>query len=107
MTALASTSCNFDSGLCWGWHQSIADVFNWTINTGSTWSSDTGPDYDHTSGLGMTKIHLLPLILISFKFAEFRRTNDAVIRGNLFNSMSVPVADLGPLLNLGKKRRND
>ena len=68
MTALAST-CNFDNGLCYDWQQSLADVFNWTINTGSTWSSNTGPDYDHTSGLGMTKIHLLPLILISFTFS--------------------------------------
>ena len=56
MIALARTSCNFDRGLCRDWHQSIADVFNWTINAGSTLSSDTGPDYDHTSRLGMTKL---------------------------------------------------
>ena len=84
MAALAGTSCNFDSGLCCDWQQSIADVFDWTINTGSTWSSDTGPDYDHTSGLGMTKIHLLPLILISFTFSEFLSPYDAIIKEHVF-----------------------
>jgi len=52
---LVSTSCNFDSKLCDGWEQSYSDVFDWTRQTGSTWSSDTGPDYDHTSGTGKKK----------------------------------------------------
>ena len=51
-TPLVSTSCNFDSGLCDGWEQSYSDVFDWTLHFGSTWSSDTGPNYDHTSGIG-------------------------------------------------------
>ena len=84
MAALANTSCNFDSGLCC-WQQSITDVFDWTINTGSTWSSDTGPDYDHTSGLGNTIIiRLLPLILINFTFSEFRSSYDAIIKEHVF-----------------------
>ena len=85
MAALASTSCNFDSGLCCDWHQSTADVFDWTINTGSTTSSNTGPDYDHTSGLGKAIIiPLLPLILIIFTFSEFRSPYDAIINGNMY-----------------------
>ena len=91
MAALATTSCNFDSGLCCDWQQSNADIFDWTINTGSTWSSNTGPDYDHTSGLGMTKIHLLPLILISFTFSEFRSPYDTIIRKHVFYSISVRI----------------
>ncbi|KAL9986055.1 hypothetical protein ACROYT_G000121 [Oculina patagonica] len=47
-----SKSCDFDSGLCDGWQQSFSDVFDWTWHTGSTLSSNTGPDYDHTSGSG-------------------------------------------------------
>ncbi|XP_078351329.1 MAM and LDL-receptor class A domain-containing protein 1-like [Oculina patagonica] len=47
-----ATSCDFDSGLCSGWQQSNSDVFDWTSHTGSTLSSNTGPDYDHTSGSG-------------------------------------------------------
>ncbi len=44
--------CDFDCDLCDGWQQSYSDVFDWTRHTGSTASSNTGPDYDHTSGLG-------------------------------------------------------
>ncbi|XP_022778666.1 MAM and LDL-receptor class A domain-containing protein 1-like, partial [Stylophora pistillata] len=47
-----TTSCNFDSGLCSGWWQSYSDVFDWTLRSGSTPSSNTGPDNDHTSGYG-------------------------------------------------------
>ncbi|XP_044181061.1 MAM and LDL-receptor class A domain-containing protein 1-like isoform X3 [Acropora millepora] len=45
-------SCNFDFGLCPGWSQSTADVFNWTRGTGKTWSTDTGPSSEHTSESG-------------------------------------------------------
>ncbi|KAJ7356101.1 hypothetical protein OS493_027029, partial [Desmophyllum pertusum] len=51
-TGPASTPCDFDYGLCPGWRQSYSDVFNWTRNTGSTQSSNTGPDSDHTCGSG-------------------------------------------------------
>ena len=53
ISSLVSASCNFDSGrLCDGWQQSSSDVFDWTLNTGPTETSDTGPDSDHTSGKG-------------------------------------------------------
>ncbi|KAL9987247.1 hypothetical protein ACROYT_G001522 [Oculina patagonica] len=45
-------NCDFSSGLCDGWGQSSSDVFDWTRHTGSTPSSNTGPDGDHTSGSG-------------------------------------------------------
>ena len=51
-STLVGTSCDFDSGLCDGWRQSNADVFDWTRNTGSTASPNTGPSFDHTSGSG-------------------------------------------------------
>ena len=47
----ASVSCSFDSGLCSGWSQSTSDVFNWTLNSGPTPSSLTGPSSD-LSGTG-------------------------------------------------------
>ncbi|KAL9953476.1 hypothetical protein ACROYT_G040898 [Oculina patagonica] len=45
-------SCNFDRGLCFGWTQSKLDDFDWTLYSGSTPSSDTGPSSDH-GGSGM------------------------------------------------------
>ncbi|KAL9953497.1 hypothetical protein ACROYT_G040920 [Oculina patagonica] len=45
-------SCSFDSGLCLGWSQSKSDVFDWTLHSGSTSSSGTGPSSDH-GGSGM------------------------------------------------------
>ncbi|XP_068682113.1 uncharacterized protein [Montipora capricornis] len=46
-------SCNFDSGLCLGWHQSqFSDVFDWKSGTGGTPSFSTGPSSDHTTGSG-------------------------------------------------------
>ena len=59
---LVSTSCNFDFGLCDGWEQSDSDVFDWTLKTGSTGSTDTGPDYDHTSGSGKSLVLCFCLI---------------------------------------------
>lgn len=38
--------CNFDHGLCSGWSQSSADDFDWTLASGSTPSSSTGPTHD-------------------------------------------------------------
>ena len=50
--------CDFDSGLCDGWHQSTSDVFDWTRHDGSTATANTGPDNDHTSGSGKRNICL-------------------------------------------------
>lgn len=52
----ASTSCDFDLDLCSGWQQSYSDVFDWTRWTGSTYSSNTGPSSDHTSGSGKVSL---------------------------------------------------
>ena len=64
--APTSTTCNFDTGLCNGWRQiRCSDVFDWTHQTGSTGSSGTGPDFDHTSGSGrenaVFQFHLVDL----------------------------------------------
>ena len=40
-----SVWCNFDHGLCSGWNQSSSDDFDWTLASGSTPSSSTGPNY--------------------------------------------------------------
>jgi len=49
---LNTVSCNFDYGLCSGWSQSNADVFNWSRGTGNTPSTDTGPSSEQSSELG-------------------------------------------------------
>lgn len=41
-----SVWCDFDHGLCSGWSQSRADDFDWTLASGSTPSSSTGPSHD-------------------------------------------------------------
>ena len=43
-----SVWCTFDHGLCSGWNQSSSDDFDWTLASGSTPSSSTGP----TTGQG-------------------------------------------------------
>ena len=37
--------CSFDNGLCSGWNQSSSDDFDWTLASGRTPSSSTGPTY--------------------------------------------------------------
>lgn len=44
-------SCNFDTDLC-GMIQDDDDDLNWIRTNLPTPSSDTGPNYDHTSGKG-------------------------------------------------------
>ncbi|KAL9953480.1 hypothetical protein ACROYT_G040903, partial [Oculina patagonica] len=39
--------CDFDHGLCSGWNQSSSDDFDWTLASGSTPSSSTGPSSGH------------------------------------------------------------
>lgn len=47
-----SLGCDFeDAGLC-GWSQDVNDDFDWTWISGTTPTSDTGPDADHTTGAG-------------------------------------------------------
>ena len=43
--------CDFDADLC-GFSQSKKDDFDWTMQTGATFSQGTGPSGDHTSGAG-------------------------------------------------------
>ncbi|XP_068681521.1 MAM and LDL-receptor class A domain-containing protein 2-like isoform X3 [Montipora foliosa] len=44
---VADYSCNFENGLCAEWSQSSTDDFNWTLHSGSTASSSTGPSLGH------------------------------------------------------------
>ena len=55
----SAVSCGFDNGLCPGWSQSTSDDFDWTLNSGRTSSSYTGPSSD-LSGTGQ-----LPMICSS------------------------------------------
>ncbi|XP_071503069.1 MAM domain-containing glycosylphosphatidylinositol anchor protein 2-like [Diadema antillarum] len=43
--------CDFEYGTC-GWQQSYYDDFDWSLNSGGTSSSSTGPSGDHTTGNG-------------------------------------------------------
>lgn len=69
-TVPAIASCDFDYGLCSGWRQSNSDIFDWTRYSGSTSSSDTGPDQDHTSGSGEIYIFILWLNWSTMKTME-------------------------------------
>ena len=51
VTVLVSTlDCDFDVNMC-TWFQGDTDDFDWSRNTGSTGSINTGPNADHTSGM--------------------------------------------------------
>ena len=63
---LFSVSCNFDYGLCPGWSQSTADVFNWTRGTDNTPSTGTGPSSERTSELGLHIVFSLRISLYTF-----------------------------------------
>ncbi|XP_035761945.1 zonadhesin [Neolamprologus brichardi] len=43
--------CNFEQDLC-QWNQMITDAFDWTRQSGSTPTINTGPSSDHTTGGG-------------------------------------------------------
>ena len=47
---ISAIQCDFEDGFCPGWTDFLLGSFNWTIGTGSTPTSFTGPDYDHTFG---------------------------------------------------------
>ena len=66
-------SCNFDNGLCYGWSQSLSDVFDWTRQRGSTSSSNTGPSSDHTTGNGTyTNTNTVYKFLVSASYQSTR-----------------------------------
>ncbi|GFN85250.1 MAM and LDL-receptor class a domain-containing protein 2-like [Plakobranchus ocellatus] len=44
--------CNFDQNSTCSWKQDSTDIFDWSLNRGSTFSSFTGPTADHSSGRG-------------------------------------------------------
>lgn len=45
-----SYDCTFETGFCTWMQDVVTDTINWTRNQGATFSSDTGPRADHTSG---------------------------------------------------------
>ncbi|XP_072170527.1 thyroid hormone-induced protein B-like [Diadema setosum] len=47
----SNIDCDFEYGTC-GWQQSYHDDFDWSRNSGGTWSTNTGPSGDHTTGYG-------------------------------------------------------
>lgn len=98
-TVPAIASCDFDYGLCSGWRQSNSDIFNWTRHYGSTLSSSTGPDQDHTSGSGeicililwlnwstMKRIILIEVFLVVriLQYGLLRWTANELISANCF-----------------------
>ncbi|XP_022087562.1 MAM and LDL-receptor class A domain-containing protein 1-like [Acanthaster planci] len=51
-----SFSCNFEQGYC-GWTQSTDDDVNLALERGQTYSSSTGPSFDHTLGSKLEFLH--------------------------------------------------
>ena len=51
-----SVTCNFDNNNICSWHQSTNDDFDWTLISGDTPTSFTGPPGDHTSTSGKLKM---------------------------------------------------
>uniref|UniRef100_A0A3Q4MY95 Zonadhesin-like n=1 Tax=Neolamprologus brichardi TaxID=32507 RepID=A0A3Q4MY95_NEOBR len=51
MELLCQFHCNFEQDLC-QWNQMITDAFDWTRQSGSTPTINTGPSSDHTTGGG-------------------------------------------------------
>ncbi|XP_077371361.1 MAM and LDL-receptor class A domain-containing protein 1 [Festucalex cinctus] len=49
--SVCQVNCNFENDLC-QWNQLVADVFDWTRQSGSTPTLMTGPSSDHTTGHG-------------------------------------------------------
>ena len=62
-----SPNCYFDNDLC-TWQQSVSDQFNWTLSSGATTSTGTGPLGDHTPNEnGKFFYSLFYCIFLSFK----------------------------------------
>ena len=74
-------SCNFDSELCFGWHQSqFSDVFDWTRGTGGTLSLNTGPSSDHTTGSGEIPFHLFITVAVGLGWLYCHFTENVELR---------------------------
>lgn len=52
----ASGTCDFEGGLCGYTHDTNAE-FEWTNNTGPTYSRNTGPIGDHSTGTGHVPVY--------------------------------------------------
>jgi hypothetical protein len=50
-----SGDCTFDVDMC-SWTNSQADDFDWLMGSGTTTTSGTGPDTDHTMANGTGKL---------------------------------------------------
>ena len=57
---LLTVSCYFANGLCSGWNQSSSDDFDWTLASGATSSSATGPSFGQG---GSGKVSLLAIYI--------------------------------------------
>jgi len=44
-----TVTCDFDIDLC-AWKQSTTDNFDWSLQSGPTLTTQTGPSADHSSG---------------------------------------------------------
>ena len=62
----APGTCDFEAGLCGYGHDPNAD-FQWTNNTGSTYSQFTGPSGDHSTGAGRIDFFNLCILLSQFR----------------------------------------
>ncbi|CAC5355494.1 unnamed protein product [Mytilus coruscus] len=51
---IVNSSCTFDNGQC-GWSVNGYDKYKWTLQSGKTPESDTGPDRDHTTASGKAR----------------------------------------------------
>ena len=75
----APGTCDFESGLCGYVHDQNSD-FEWTNNTGPTYSSYTGPKGDHTTESGHASTFLSVDLLVRLNGLQ---------RNNLNNTRSV------------------
>ena len=65
-SCLGLADCDFEDGSTCSWAQSMADNFDWLVNSGTTGSVNTGPPADHT--LATASGQFFVSIVISFTF---------------------------------------